>query len=478
MNWQDILSSHRRRPSTGNNAGDLRTEFEKDYHRIIGSASFRRLQDKTQVFPLDKSDFIRTRLTHSLEVSSFARSLGASVGARILEQGIDPGFLPQYKNDISDILQCAGLIHDIGNPPFGHFGEVCIRQWFKDNLENYTFKGAPLNEILKGRMEKDLVSFDGNAQALRLLTRLHFLIDENGMNLTYALLSSIIKYPCASDNVKTVKKRDGHDSAYLNDSGDDISHKKMGYFYADREIYDDIERRTGLNGHRSPLAFLLEAADDIAYKTADIEDAFKKGFIKYDDLVKELSGVNVTAIEILKNQYSKGLHKNVSDPEFYAVQNFIVRIQSILINEAADSFITHYREIMNGSYGYDLFRGTDFEDLMFLLGDMGWRYVFDSEPIYRGELRTAEIYDFLMNKYVKAVLYYDTDEWELKRSPVDYKLLSLISDNYKNAYLREACDKSEEEKLYLRLLLVTDCISGMTDSYASDLYREIRGMNL
>ena len=168
----------------------------------------------------------------------------------------------------------------------------------------------------------------------------------------------------------------------------------------------------------------------------------------------------------------------MSDPELYAIQNFMVRIQSILINEAADSFIVHYNEIMNGNYGYDLFKGTNVEELMFLLGDMGWRYVFDSESIYRGELRTAEIYDFLMHKFVKAVLYYDTDEWESMRSPVDYKIVSLISDNYKNAYLREAANKSEEEKLYLRLLLVTDCISGMTDSHASDFYREIRGMNL
>ena len=140
MEWSRLLSTKRERAG-GNfaKAGDLRSEFEKDYHRIIGSASFRRLQDKTQVFPLDKSDFVRTRLTHSLEVSSLGKSLGQTIGENILEHRKNSGFTPQMKEDISHILECAGLIHDIGNPPFGHFGEIAIREWFKEIFRNLRF---------------------------------------------------------------------------------------------------------------------------------------------------------------------------------------------------------------------------------------------------------------------------------------------------------------------------------------------------
>ena len=135
MEWQQLLSEKRSRGrKTPYKSNDLRSEFEKDYHRIIGSASFRRLQDKTQVFPLDKSDFIRTRLTHSLEVSSFGKSLGQNIGENILKYNLDPGFTPRMKEDICHILQCAGLIHDIGNPPFGHFGETAIREWFQKRI--------------------------------------------------------------------------------------------------------------------------------------------------------------------------------------------------------------------------------------------------------------------------------------------------------------------------------------------------------
>ena len=144
LEWNKLLAKEReRRSSSLSNAGksstDLRSEFEKDYHRIIGSASFRRLQDKTQVFPLDKSDFIRTRLTHSLEVSSFGKSLGQNIGENILKYQKDETFTPQMKEDICNILQCAGLIHDIGNPPFGHFGELAIREWFEQNLDKIEF---------------------------------------------------------------------------------------------------------------------------------------------------------------------------------------------------------------------------------------------------------------------------------------------------------------------------------------------------
>ena len=190
LEWNKLLAEERERRSgslsnAGKSSTDLRSEFEKDYHRIIGSASFRRLQDKTQVFPLDKSDFIRTRLTHSLEVSSFGKSLGQNIGENILKYQKDETFTPQMKEDICNILQCAGLIHDIGNPPFGHFGELAIREWFEQNLDKIEFKGRKVTEVLTEQMREDLYHFEGNAQAFRLVTKLHYLVDERGMNLTY-----------------------------------------------------------------------------------------------------------------------------------------------------------------------------------------------------------------------------------------------------------------------------------------------------
>lgn len=467
MEWKTLLSTRRERESTSRQrSSDLRSEFEKDYHRIIGSASFRRLQDKTQVFPLDKSDFIRTRLTHSLEVSSLGKSLGQNIGENILKYRRNSGFTPQMKEDISHILECAGLIHDIGNPPFGHFGEVAIREWFARQLPELTFKGRPVLEMLNEQMKQDLFHFEGNAQALRLVTRLHYLVDEHGMNLTYALLNTIIKYPGSS--------------VEIDPDSDNIKDKKMGYYLADEQIFRSVTEATGAGGHRHPLTYILEAADDLAYKTADIEDAFVKGFITYEMLEQELAPLDreftqaaFRPLEKLHQLYERGRGKGVSDPASYAVKNWIVSAQGFLINCATFGFTSNHESIMAGTFKYDLFHGTFGEKLMDLLGDMAYRRVFSSMAIYKMEVAESAILNYLMDKLVHAVLHYDTDE---PQDTIDRRVISFISDNYKNAYKRQSAGKSEEEKLYLRLLLVTDYVCGMTDSYAKRLYQEMNGM--
>lgn len=466
MKWEQLLSPERQRKKSGNapTKEDLRSEFEKDYHRIIGSASFRRLQDKTQVFPLDKSDFIRTRLTHSLEVSSYGKSLGQNIGEYILTYIKDPDFTWKNKEDICDILQCAGLIHDIGNPPFGHFGESAIRDWFGRNLPTLTFKGVPLEQMLTEQMKEDFYHFEGNAQALRLVSKLHYLVDEHGMNLTYALLNTIVKYPVSS--------------VEIDKSTGNIKDKKMGYYYADQEVFAEISKATGTLGKRHPLTFILEAADDIAYKTADIEDAFVKGFISYHQLKEELRTLQerepnnpFKPLDKLEHKYQSGVSRNVHNPEEYAVKNWIVQVQGFLINCATYGFTSNYKAIMSGTYGKDIFHGTYCEGLMDLLGDMAYRRVFTTPTIYKMEVAESIILEFLMDLFVKAVLYYDTD---VELGAIDKRAVSFISENYKSAYHRQAKGKSEEEKLYLRLLLVTDYICGMTDSYARDLYQELQ----
>ena len=468
MNWKQLLSTKRPREFRGSNSssGDLRSEFEKDYHRIIGSASFRRLQDKTQVFPLDKSDFIRTRLTHSLEVSSYGKSLGQNIGEYIIKSGKDPEFTEHCKEDICNILQCAGLIHDIGNPPFGHFGEIIIREWFQKNLQVLEFKGEKIANLLTEQMCGDFYNFEGNAQAFRLVTKLHYLVDEHGMNLTYALLNSIVKYPVSSINM-------------AKDSGN-IKDKKMGYYFADEAMYEVVSKETGTYGKRHPLTYILEAADDIAYKTADIEDGFVKGYISYHQLKEELRALQEAdptnpfpPLDRLKSKYQSALKRNVQNPEEYAVKNWIVQVQGFVLNAATYGFTSHYEEIMSGTYKHDIFHGTHAEKLMDLLGDMAYRRVFTTPDIYKMEMVENTILDFLMTKFVKAAIYYDTD---VKLSSIEKRMISFISENYKTAYHRQAEGKSEVEKLYLRLLLVTDYICGMTDSYAKRLYQEMNGI--
>lgn len=478
MEWTRLLSPKRvgNYAKSGNvRSSDLRSEFEKDYHRIIGSSSFRRLQDKTQVFALDKSDFIRTRLTHSLEVSSFAKSLGQNIAQYVISNKMDPFFTWETKSDICDILQCAGLIHDIGNPPFGHFGEEAIRDWFNQRLSALTFQGRPVTEILSSQMAQDFYHFEGNAQALRQVTKLHFLVNENGMNLTYALLNTIIKYPVSSEGICPKSGK--------------IAEKKMGYFYAEQPLYRQIAREMGTEGMRHPLTFILEAADDIAYRTADIEDAFKKGCISYEKLKDELEKAGEKAqkagavmdkqrldpVAMLEHQYENALKRQVENPRLYAVQNFLVRLQSALIFCATYGFTSNYPAIMAGKYQHDLFYRTYGDWVIRALGEIAYRYAFISKPILQMEVSAWTILNFLLDKFVPAVVHYDTEE---PLNMMDKKLVALISENYRQIYrLYSEKTADEAERLYLRLLLVTDFISGMTDSYAKDLYQKLNGIS-
>lgn len=487
MNWTQLMCEERPRGNVRKKTGsDLRTEFERDYHRIISSASFRRLQDKTQVFPLEQNDFIRTRLTHSLEVASFARSIGQNIGNRILSDGLDAEFTQQTKDDICSVLECAGLLHDIGNPPFGHFGESAIQDWFKANLPKMEYDGKPITDVLSEQMLQDFYHFEGNTQALRVVSKLHFMVDDNGMNLTKALLATIMKYPGSSLDIHYDKK----------DPNRDVSRKKMGYFYADREIFQMVQEACGTNGARHPLCFALEAADDIAYRTADIEDAIKKKCISLHTLIGELKaacdaqkikqfmdkdGISLEPFEglikKLEGYYARALEMEYESPELYAVQNWVVRVQGVMLSCVTDSFVKHYDEIMAGTYKKELLADTDSEPIMEALGDIAYRYAFVSEPILKLEVAADAIFSFLLESLTKALTYYDTPLWKERATAVDQKLVGLISSSFMRTYkiYSEGCPKNE--KLYLRYLLATDYVSGMTDSYAKRLYQQLRGID-
>lgn len=469
MTWDRLLCSTRSRQTVRRNANDVRTDFRKDYHRIIGSASFRRLQDKTQVFPLDRGDFVRTRLTHSLEVSSFAESVGDTALRRLMDEGRTE-ITHEIREACCDILRCAGLIHDIGNPPFGHFGEFTIREWFSEHLSCLTYKDKPLSELLSPQMRCDLLNFEGNAQALRVLTKLHYLIDEHGMNLTYALLNTVIKYPVSSLGID---KKSG-----------DIKTKKMGYYLTEEELYRSIVSETGAEGCRYPLTFLLEAADDIAYKTADIEDAVKKGMISYSELLEELNekvskseseankSTLQSAAEKLMHCYEKAVEGSMPDPERNAVQNWTISMQSVLIYAASDAFVDNYDAIMRGEMKHELLSASAASELADALSDIAYRYAFQSKEILKIELSVATMMDFLMERLTGAALRWDTEYEKM----TDRKLISVISENYVKICKLQCDGADEAHEAYYRLMLVTDYVCGMTDGFARQLYRELVGI--
>ena len=471
FSWNRLLCSERERSFSSKNPLDIRTEFRRDYHRIIGSASFRRLQDKTQVYPLYRGDFVRTRLTHSLEVSSFAGSLGSTIFRRLIENETSE-ITELVRENCTDILECAGLIHDIGNPPFGHFGEFAIRQWFSDNLKNLEFRGQTADKLLSDRMKADFLNFEGNAQALRVLSRLHCLIDmDTGMNLTFALLNTIIKYPTNSLEIDKKCK--------------DIRRKKMGYYLAEEELFRKITEKTGVGDCRYPLTYILESADDIAYKTADLEDAAVKDLLTYNSLLEELKSekfrdkcrteeeaneLENSAEELCKSKISADKY-GMKDSGKRAVSRWILKMQNKLIYAVTDAFIDNYEKIMNGEFKEELLAASNVRVLADAFSDIAYRYAFRSSGIIRDELSEDAAMSFLLGKITRAALSFG----EENERGYDRDLIEILSENYFEICKKSCEGKSDSEQCYRRLLFATDCVCGMTDGYAKDFYRTLRG---
>ena len=483
MKWSELLSS-----KTQIEREDRPEEFKKypisnieiDYEQIISSSAFRRLQDKTQVFPLDKSDFVRTRLTHSIEVSSIARQLGIMITKN------DTDYLKEdFKNggidieNIPSILSCAGLLHDIGNPPFGHFGEVVIGDWFKKELkkDNFNFnekpsREKPIREILNEQMKKDLENFEGNAQALRILTKSHS--NGNDLNLSYSIINTLIKYPTNSLN--------------FSDKDNDISKHKLGYYYSENNITKEICSETGTNFNneyvRHPLTFILEAADDIAYATADLEDALKKELFTLDQFVSYYDN-EVKKIDKNTKKYSESLLKELNnirekeetnvENDFKSFQKWMGYVKNWLMYAVSYRFSKSYEEIIDGSLKKDLFYDTNHEFTIKILKGAMKKFVFNDIEILKLELAAKKIIEAFLNDFIYAVRYWEEEDADKYMSKADKKYINIIPQNLRDEYIKTK-PKNKSERLYKKFMMVTDFISGMTDSYAKNLYQELYGI--
>lgn len=476
FSWQQLLSTTRismfdKNKDNAEMANEKEAEFFSDHKRIITSPAFRRLQDKTQVFPLERNDFIRTRLTHSLEVSVIASQIVNHIAKNRYIHKNDSNFI-QFKQAITKVLECASLIHDIGNPPFGHFGEEIIQQWFKKTFPPHQDKEKNTQLLWPEKVDynkfsqqylQDFYQFEGNAQALRIITKLNENLGNSGLNLTFAVLNTIIKYTRCSTQIADEK----------------IVNKKLGYFQSEADIFAQITTSTGTGKARHPLTYLLEAADDIAYLTADIEDAIKKKLVSLDFF----KHCFIEHLRSLENNYSNEQQKNTFHRFIKIVENtkgsLLNEIRNYLISGSAYVFSLNYNDIMNGRYDGDLFSDNEqvYQSAVKFLRKFCIQYIFNDKNILKLEIAGYETLTYLLDKFILAVLPYS--DLNQVNNKLHKKIIMLISERYKEIY-RDTIKNitSEEEKLYYRLLMVTDFISGMTDSYAQNLYQELSGRKI
>lgn len=456
MKWNKLLCEKRFKQSSNEAYEfDERNEFDKDYSRIISSSSFRRLQDKTQVYPLKRGDFVRTRLTHSLEVSHIASSIGKSIEK----------YLRRGDQKISSLLSVTGLIHDLGNPPFGHSGEYIIQDFFKEYL-----KKSGYDNILTNIQKEDLLCFDGNVQTFRILRKLQYLGDKDSYNLTYATLATIMKYP--TNSVEGNKKDKGK-----------LIERKFGYFDSEKSDYDKIFEEMGIKGKRHPITFLLEAADDIAYCVADIEDGVQKKFITLQDLKNMLKKIGRKSLEVqellekIKEYEEKNKEiENSSLFEKIVVQKIKIYIQGKMIQEVIKSFIKNEEFILNGDFNKELLDDGAYKEIKDGLKNLAKNKIFQSKERVFTDILAAKVLRKLLNIFIEGMIDWLNNGEEASLTSRNIRV--LISENYIINYESELKEcKNKGDEIYTTLKLCVDFISGMTDQFAVDLYKKLQGIS-
>lgn len=468
LEWSKLFCEERIRPGKAHKEKEgiiARNAFEADYDRIVGSSSVRRLQDKAQVFPLQKDDVVRTRLTHSLEVSALARSLGKAVGKQLELQG---KFTPDDTDKLAALLQTTGLIHDLGNPPFGHYGEQVIQEWVEKKRKEENRKRKKTFKSLTAQELQDFEYFDGNVQNLRIVTKLQTMNDAHGANFTYATLATLMKYPYKSTNIPDKKEK-----------------KKFGYFKSEESIVELIRRETGLEeGMRHPATYLMEAADDIIYICDDIEDGVKKGYINWENefakLLDDYSGDKDYGELFEKIKNSKP-DENMEEAEKVLARVRVFRnyVQSFLFEKSVEAFLNNYESIMCGNFEGELLKGE--KKLIKSLKEITRRCCFSCKEVLALEVAAHKVLSELLSILYDVLITMKNEDADSTKEYAG-KVYHIISANYKYIALHDYENDKQKEfgKLttYDKLHLIVDFVSGMTDSYAVSLYKELTGISL
>ncbi|MGB5639163.1 MAG: dNTP triphosphohydrolase [Sedimenticolaceae bacterium] len=449
MQWQQLLSRARLGSHEPPKAFSARTDFQRDFDRVVFSSAFRRMQDKTQVFPLSKVDYVRTRLTHSLEASSIGRSLGTLVGEQVIARH---GLREFEAADFGNVVAAACLAHDIGNPPFGHSGEDAIRHWA--HTGDY---GAPRVALLQGSEREDFLSFEGNAQGFRIITRLQNPDNEGGLQLTCATLAAFTKYP--------------RESCLNGGLFEGVSAKKQGFTAADRSSFETVAATVGLiarDSHhamwcRHPLAFLVEAADDISYRVIDIEDGYRLGHFSYQEVLdlfwpmvtdQERQGPRLQKIRELKDR----------------VEFLRAKVINEVIRQVLECFMDHEADILAGRFDVPLLQELPARDVLDALIENARQRIYCAPEVVSVQAAGFQVISDLLERFTRVVD--DVAERGERASPRSRMLIRMVPEQFIGP------DRVPVEDPYRRLLMLTDFVSGMTDSYAVSLYKKVTGISL
>lgn len=443
MEWNKLISAKRYGLETKeyNDEQQIRSQFQRDYDRLIFSSPFRRLQNKTQVFPLPGRIFVHNRLTHSLEVASVGRSLGRITASHLKKDTIkeELGLI----DEIGGIVATACLAHDLGNPPFGHSGEEAISSFFRDG------KGQYLKQYVNDKQWNDLTNFEGNANAFRLLTHTFKGRRDGGFGMTYSTLASVVKYPF--DSVHSPKGN------------------KYGFFQSERENYIKIAQELGIKAidvdkdiyARHPLVYLVEAADDICYQIMDIEDAHKLKILS-TEVTKDLLfsyydfSTNKEQLKLVEDTFKIVTDKNE--------QIAFLRASVIgkLTEECAESFWINRNSIMKGEYKNTLIKDINTRSVQAYeeCSQLAYSHIYNAKPVVDIQIAGFKILGTLLYEFTQAIL--NRERYYSKN------ILSLIPGQF----------NIDQEDIYSQIQSIVDHVAGMTDSYALDLYRTIKGIHL
>ena len=432
-----------------------RSGFQRDFDRLIFSSAFRRLQNKTQVFPLPGTAFVHNRLTHSLEVASVGRSLGKMVGERIAEgfQATNTNAYEFYRYELANVIAAGCLAHDIGNPAFGHSGEKAISAYFIDHAEEL-LEGQSLRSRFTEKEWADLCHFEGNANAVRILTHSFRGRFKGGFGLTYTTLASILKYPCESIAVdKSWKHR-----------------KKFGFFQSETETIHQLaeelqmipESKDPVIYKRHPFVYLVEAADDICYSIVDMEDAQRLGILPAEE-VKDAFMQVIRNINRRDENPDKilGYYHDIKDPN-EAIAFLRAKVINILANQAADVFMENTDKILEGSFNDTLIDNIQNEcGAMRTVQEISVNRIYNHDTVLQIEIAGYNVMSELLQLFIPALL-------KTKPSHKEIKILRLFPYQF--------TEFEETDSQYLKVLNALDHLSGMTDEYATEMYRRLKGI--